>query len=1019
MSRDQMQDVFPISFDFKKGEQPQSNKFTNWVRQENTAFSRVTQAIGDTWDTQQHIHSLSPENLSITSLSRIIGPSDWLSPHGSSWNETAGSGTVITLYPNRNTWCIGFPLVKTITNINTTSTVGSSVVPCVWGTDITISSSSAFTTRKTNLEDVTGPGDYHVDFYTGIITSYSVITSSVYITINTINMFGAGVPWGTGNVIPSWDDSNLCYVSLNSTVGSTSIYDISLGVVSAGTRSDGSLYCAKRPESVDGFRKADGVFSTRAPGIGAKYRLPYSLTKSFSAGEEIPEGYMYLWGKGGRIIPQVTFYYVDENNIRVHTPVGWLEEGNTVRILVPGTSITEAVNWLLNSTRSNRHIGLTGGQDNKTLAYTAPISHASLTEMYGGDMETSYDVDLFTYVKSKYPANYHPQYLHRSGYLEDDVETDGTGNTGNAMRGMIVFSREDNYLLGESSGGLNSETYGVQFGGGDIYCPTIKFEGGSSGTSRFPFGIANVGIIPDSYTDRFGALTITNWRHGPIYLKCSAGASASGGEYASGPSIAFDHLGNNEMNYIKLLPGSRASTYDVPHLPIQMSSSVSWSSPLPTSPTLAGRMAPDGFREWRFRSVGYVPSSLNEGITSGSAYNHYFTGPGIVGADYLNLYSNAIFFSEEGDGIKTSFNTRINWFYDNTSSRPTGIYYDPGTMGGLGALKIYLGDNTGDDQKSTYVTSRYSSVLSAFNSSGTITSSISLSAGGTNIELRGYSGDISLDTEEDIYLKSNNNIYLRANAIITTTGVGTLGEENIYFTTENISSPYVQGDNSIILNTGTSSINWADNCIQIRAGNRIAGYSPVVGFNSNPNVAIEAYDSISLNVSNAYLAGGSGVLAKVQKDGFDRSSGYNIVPDNSTLWHETDSGKDIHLSLSLSGVEIYAQETNIRLETITSGNIILDSVNNVSVTAEETTITSSTASLYVTEEYSTSEPNPRVGMINNNGTIHITDSGEITLSPASGAYIYLFNLLTSGGANQIYKHTADYGDGTKTFLCIG
>ena len=52
MTQDKMQDVHPVMFDFKKGEQPTALKFTGWVKQVDTAFTAVTTAIGDPWDVQ-------------------------------------------------------------------------------------------------------------------------------------------------------------------------------------------------------------------------------------------------------------------------------------------------------------------------------------------------------------------------------------------------------------------------------------------------------------------------------------------------------------------------------------------------------------------------------------------------------------------------------------------------------------------------------------------------------------------------------------------------------------------------------------------------------------------------------------------------------------------------------------------------------------------------------------------------------------------------------------------------------
>jgi hypothetical protein len=118
MSVDKMQDVFPIEFDFVNGEQPDSVKFTAWRKQTDAAFANVVKAIGDPWEYNTHTngdgvqYNLSPSRLAQASLSRMIGPSDYASPQGGSFNEAVNSVVTLTLESSRNAWKIGFPLVK-------------------------------------------------------------------------------------------------------------------------------------------------------------------------------------------------------------------------------------------------------------------------------------------------------------------------------------------------------------------------------------------------------------------------------------------------------------------------------------------------------------------------------------------------------------------------------------------------------------------------------------------------------------------------------------------------------------------------------------------------------------------------------------------------------------------------------------------------------------------------------------------------------------------------------------------
>jgi hypothetical protein len=58
-------------------------------------------------------------------------------------------------------------------------------------------------------------------------------------------------------------------------------------------------------------------------------------------------------------------------------------------------------------------------------------------------------------------------------------------------------------------------------------------------------------------------------------------------------------------------------------------------------------------------------------------FHGHFTSPGMVGADFFNVYSNAIFFSETGDGKTTSFTSRGDDWMDGATDTPTGIFYSP------------------------------------------------------------------------------------------------------------------------------------------------------------------------------------------------------------------------------------------------------------------------------------------------------------------------------------------------------
>jgi len=224
-SKDNMQDVFPVSFDFVPGEQPSNVKLTGWIKQTDTAFSKITKAIGDPWDYNSHsgsaAYTLSPAKLAQTSVSRFAGPSDYASPRGASFQEEITDPTVIYLKGNRNQWCVGFPLVYLAAPLSLADSGSGKVQDMSWGVDIVDTvGHSEFGTEKTSQAEVQADGDFYIDYKAGIITTYTALASDFYLTINKINMFGPGSPWGTSNIIPHWTQTtSLCYVTIISTVG--------------------------------------------------------------------------------------------------------------------------------------------------------------------------------------------------------------------------------------------------------------------------------------------------------------------------------------------------------------------------------------------------------------------------------------------------------------------------------------------------------------------------------------------------------------------------------------------------------------------------------------------------------------------------------------------------------------------------------------------------------------------------------------------------------------------------------
>ena len=687
MSQDKMQDVFPIDFNFVSGEQPDSVKFTGWRKQTDTAFSNIVKAIGDPWEYNTHIGSsgeyyLSPSRLAQPSLARMIGPSDYASPQGASANEAITVAVTATLEANRNSWRLGFPLKKKIgVDMSPNGSYGysGSLGNLVISVDISVDAAPAgqfyIINLKSTIEDVVDSGDWFIDYDKGTITSFDTMSSAVVLSIENMNMIGPGTPWGTANVIPTWEEgSDLCTVSSISTTSWT----LSFPNVTTGVRSSGST------------NGPDASWTSSIPGESAKYRLPSSITSALSIGDVIPEGFMILWDNtNNKIIPLITFLYKDAYSVSLTGPENWLTDGPNYRLLVTGSSLAENISWLMSVVRDTTHSGMSNGQDGRTISFTNPISHDDLSDLYTGALPYSTSSrDKYSFTKSNHPVNPHPQYIHRAGYMANDYD----GNSANSMRGDLVFSAIDTFATGTggTDSGYAKETYGVKFGGGDTVPGSILFAGGESSTQPIGFGLDGVGV-KKAGTAVFGTVAHEPYNDMPFYLK-SKGTDS----YNSGASLGFDYMKNAEMNYLKLVNPTRTGANDPVNLPAQYAASVSWTTSLPITPAIISkRISIDQGRELRFRGVSYESSAINTGLTE-SGFEEYFTSPGVIGADFLNVYSNAIFFSEDGDGTKTSLTDRQSWFLNSSNDRPVGLYYEPKTDAvARGIYRLFTGNTVG------------------------------------------------------------------------------------------------------------------------------------------------------------------------------------------------------------------------------------------------------------------------------------------------------------------------------------
>jgi hypothetical protein len=886
-----MQDVFPIVFEFKRGEQPTAEKLTGLVKHTDVAFSRMNQAIGDPWDYSYHTVGssqlfLSPENLAINNVSRLEGPSDYLSPVGGCWNEKTTEAIVVKLAANRNSWSLGFPFVKVNSGqIITQETINSDtvLVPLDWSTDITISDDTGgvLDNQVDEITLVIADGDFFVDSSRGVITAYDCPTAVITLTIKagTFNMFGAGVPWGTHNVIPTWEEtSDLCTVEWVSTDSSEDTWLLTLPMVWCNPRVGNTVQIETPvPQEADlgvgsdaSWYQSDGSSELITSGYSSNYRLPQSIA-SIVTDTTLPEGFCQLWDNtGSRFIPLVEFVTQGTTNtLKLLTPVGWLNDGgpgassNRYRLVVTGISIAENVNYLNSIVRNGHHVGLMNAP---ALSYLPPISHDDLTHRYSGSIPDWFSFLYSTTYKLKFtestlPLNPHSQYLHRYGYYEGD----SAGNSSNAMRGNLVFAGADANMTLATGDLCSYSTSGIMFGGGTTTAGSLSAntkislwgmtsDSWTSGTSaHFPANIPQTGMASSStYDNNYGALTVLPALGSSLYIRGYADSAPTSSptygstDYMKGASIALDMGQWGEYNNIKVsVPIHSSTTYEAVNMPASTDMGATFGTKLAITPSLANRLSPYQIREFRFRGGAYIPGAANKatgslGVLSGKKtsggtgeLDAYFTSPGMVGCDFLNVYSNAIFFSDTGDGKRTSFTERgETWLKSASANVPSGMYFIP--RDGVSVAPYFAFA----DYDSTLVTSNISTSFGYshgfyYNGTGPISlttisalDSITASNVGGDINVFSITGSLNLySLSGDVSLGYSNINYGTstplANVFLSTASSFTLGTS-----TGNTYSNNVMICANADISLGNTSDTYADNVI-ISAG---ANYTNTASF---------------------------------------------------------------------------------------------------------------------------------------------------------------------------------------------
>jgi hypothetical protein len=403
--------VAPVSF--SAGETVTATKLNAILRNLQESIRKLESLIGDPEDEANPygtIDNLSQETineagatiaaakkLNIANISRLIGPAEALNPHHMvypgqpdiSVQEDLPSGSDIFSHKlrfhgvdaNTLTFSDGAELVCT-NLINNPFTVGTPL----------------------------SSGDYWLNEDLGILFSFDAMAGGkVTYTITEANLGQMENPMGaTQNVIPDPNQTIKCAASL--VAGTSNHYLIELPAIINQQRNESNSSTALSDEDIN---------------YGTTYRLPYVLTNSLSAGEDIPGNFIKVKDlTDNRYITGVTYEYVDETSFIIKGRV--LDTGHDFQVTTVGNSITESIKDLYGKIRALR-----SGTDEHMRVPSSKIFN---------DSDKRYR-EAFP-IASENPL---PMYLSRNGMTEDsgivhDASTNGRGG----MNGDILMLKAGN-----------------------------------------------------------------------------------------------------------------------------------------------------------------------------------------------------------------------------------------------------------------------------------------------------------------------------------------------------------------------------------------------------------------------------------------------------------------------------------------------------------------------------------------------------------------------------------------------
>lgn len=448
---DKIKSGISVRTTFVDGETPKAAKLNSLSSQLQAACTRLENVIGDVhsesypystftasrlsgeygrkYSQSGALDDTSGRDLDIVNLGRIIGPASNLNPH------FLDDGLLTEDVPvGVHEFCLDCVPDDTST--------------------LVFSDSAVFALYVSDPNDLSSAGDFYVDSY-GRIYSVSE-TNGGTVTYSTNPR-----AWAAGN---TYQDSSFNVIPDPNQLLAGS--GCSVGAIDGNGRRAVTL-----PTVTHHHYNSDGAtveLSSADPTYGQQLTLP-KILENWTAGEEIPTGYLYLKNYTKNVVYKAaTYYYSSPTSIQIGNEdiSTHVDDGDLFCIITVGTDICTSIDDLRRKARHShdRHYG------EPLIPVDAIKGILSVPGNRG------------QYMPSEIPGNYFPQYLHRDGYTEG---VDDNLNDENTMRGDVVLGAE-----GADAGASNS------LGGVASY--KLKFFGGNGVDRASIYQSLSGGLILDS-----------------------------------------------------------------------------------------------------------------------------------------------------------------------------------------------------------------------------------------------------------------------------------------------------------------------------------------------------------------------------------------------------------------------------------------------------------------------------------------------------------------------------------------